>query len=202
MSKRMFCFFIIFSLLTQNLNAQYKLQPYDEIEINVIGQPELSRKVTIDPDGKIAIPLIGEIKASGVTVSELTVLIKEKIKDIVPITDINISLVSWRKTKVYIFGEINKPGEYTFDANEEPSLITAIAKSGGVTQQANLRRIEILKATGKTEYIDLKKMWGKDIILSHGDAIFIKRKSFISLELITTLSWLTYLWISIIKMVK
>jgi polysaccharide export outer membrane protein len=201
--KNCLIYTLILLLTTYNIFSQqaYILKPLDEIEINVLGQPEMSRKFTVGPDGKITFPLIGEVEVKGRTLSEVASLLKEKLKIYIPITDITVNLATSKSVSVYIFGEVKSPGEYKF--SEQPTLIKLIAAAGGPTQNANLSKIEIIKSDKTKIMVNLKKDWNEgNFTLSYGDTVFIKNKGLVELNLIQSLSWLIWTWVSIYTMTR
>jgi polysaccharide export outer membrane protein len=201
--KNCLIYTLILLLTTYNIFPQqaYILKPLDEIEINVLGQPEMSRKFTVGPDGKITFPLIGEVEVKGRTLSEVASLLKEKLKIYIPITDITVNLATSKSVSVYIFGEVKSPGEYKF--SEQPTLIKLIAAAGGPTQNANLSKIEIIKSDKTKIMVNLKKDWNEgNFTLSYGDTVFIKKKGLVELNLIQSLSWLIWIWVSIYTMTR
>ena len=201
--KNCLIYTLILLLTTYNIFPQqaYILKPLDEIEINVLGQPEMSRKFTVGPDGKITFPLIGEVEVKGRTLSEVASLLKEKLKIYIPITDITVNLATSKSVSVYIFGEVKSPGEYKF--SEQPTLIKLLAAAGGPTQNANLSKIEIIKSDKTKIMVNLKKDWNEgNFTLSYGDTVFIKNKGLVELNLIQSLSWLIWTWVSIYTMTR
>jgi len=201
--KNCLIYTLILLLTTYNIFPQqaYILKPLDEIEINVLGQPEMSRKFTVGPDGKITFPLIGEVEVKGRTLSEVASLLKEKLKIYIPITDITVNLATSKSVSVYIFGEVKNPGEYKF--YEQPTLIKLIAAAGGPTQNANLSKIEIIKSDKTKIMVNLRKDWNEgNFTLSYGDTVFIKKKRLVELNLIQSLSWLIWIWVSIYTMTR
>jgi polysaccharide export outer membrane protein len=201
--KNCLIYTLILLLTTYNIFSQqaYILKPLDEIEINVLGQPEMSRKFTVGPDGKITFPLIGEVEVKGRTLSEVASLLKEKLKIYIPITDITVNLATSKSVSVYIFGEVKSPGEYKF--SEQPTLIKLIAAAGGPTQNANLSKIEIIKSDKTKIMVNLKKDWNEgNFTLSYGDTVFIKNEGLVELNLIQSLSWLIWTWVSIYTMTR
>jgi len=201
--KIVFIYTLIFLLIPYNIFPQqiYILKPLDEIEINVLGQPELSRRFTVGPDGKITFPLIGEIDVKGKTLADVSNILKEKLKMYIPITDITVNLATSRLISVYIFGEVKNPGEYKF--NEQPTLIKLIAAAGGPTHNANLSKIEIIKSDKTKIGVNLKKDWNDgNFALSYGDTVFVKKKKIVEINMIHSLSWIIWTWLSIYIMSK
>jgi polysaccharide export outer membrane protein len=202
-TKKILIFFLIMLLILPSLHPQqtYMIKPLDEIEVSVLGQPELSKKFIVGLDGKIIFPLIGEVNVAGQTPSEVANILKEKLKVYLPITDITVNLSTSRYISIYIFGEVKNPGEYKF--YEQPTLLKVIAASGGPTQNANLSKIEIIRPDKTKIKVNLQKDLNEsNFTLCNGDTIFVKKKKWVELGLIQTISWLIWTWVSIYTMSK
>lgn len=205
--KQKLVIFIIILLVATSLfpwQENYILKPNDEIEVFVLGQPDLSKRFIIRPDGKITLPLIGEVDAAGKTITELTSELKRKLSLFLPINEVSVNLVSSNVVRVYVFGEVKNPGEYTFPQNEKVTLIKLLAKAGGPNSQASLKNIEIIKNNSeKVIKVNISKNYSKaDMELENGDTVFVKKKKFVELSLIQTISWLIWTWMSIYIMSK
>lgn len=153
----------------------YVLGPGDTIEIVVFGEPDLSRTVTIKPDGTIALPLIGEVKAAGKTtgqlVAELTALYKKYLKS----PSVSVVVRELRVERIYILGQVNRPGEY--QVRQGMGILELLASAGGPTARADLAKAVIIR--GKTETIQLNLLQAfatntnPDVKLQPGDVLFI-----------------------------
>lgn len=155
------------------------LGPRDEIAVNVWKNDDLKRTVQIDPSGNIQFPLIGELKASGLTIIQLrekmTGLLSKYIVD--PRVDINVS--SLKNLKVYVLGEVKTPG--TFDWRSGMLAWEGISQAGGFTTDANEENILLVrnengKATIKS--LNLTAMLKgdrltQDVFLRNGDVIYV-----------------------------
>ncbi len=153
----------------------YVLGPGDTIEIVVFGEPDLSRTVTIKPDGTISLPLIGEVKAAGKTtaqlVAELTNLYKKYLKS----PSVSVVVRELRVERIYILGQVNRPGEY--QVRQGMGILELLASAGGPTTRADLAKAVIIR--GKTETIQLNLLQAfatntnPDVKLQPGDVLFI-----------------------------
>ena len=133
----------------------YILGPGDIINIRIVDMPELSGQRTILNDGTIQIPLVGNLRISGLTIKQSKKIITEELSNelLKPIVDLTI--IKERPIRVSLVGELARPGIYSLTTNEKtqtlgsptivnsgmPTLIDAIQKAGGITQQANLRTV-------------------------------------------------------------
>lgn len=205
--KFLYFFFILFLVVSQKAFVHqpedYRLKVADEIEVVILGQPELSKRFIIRPDGKINFPLIGEVEAEGKTIVELTNLLKQKLSFFLPISEISINLVSGKTIRVYIFGEVKNPGEYTFAEGEKVTLLKLLAKAGGPTSSANLKEIKIIKINSQIIKVNMAKNYSKSNIEIEPDStVVVPKKRIAELSLIQTISWLIWIWLSSYVMIK
>ena len=125
------------------------LQPGDTLQISVWQDPKLDRQVVIAPDGMISFPLAGHIKAEGITPQALENLLRARLKkNYTERLDITVSLAavnpndqSASRPRVYISGEVLKPGPYPL--KPPITIAQAISLAGGVSAFAASRRIQV-----------------------------------------------------------
>ncbi len=150
----------------------------DIIEISVYGEPELLRTYRIDSSGKINYPLIGSIQVSGKNQNEVTTEIEAKLKDKhFKNPQVTIFLKESNSKKVYVLGQVNKAGAYTY--LPQMTILQLIATGGGFTSIANKNGV-ILKRTIKSKEhsitIPMDRVISgdiKDIILIPNDIIYV-----------------------------
>ncbi len=126
--------------------ASYTLSPSDEIEVFVWKEEDLSRNVTIRPDGGISYPLVGEVKAAGQSVAELQALMQERIRAYVPSAVVSVSLTKVSGYRIYVMGEVNNPGEYVL--NHYVTVAQALTLADGLTAFAKQSDILIMRNSG------------------------------------------------------
>ncbi len=130
-----------------------ELGPGDIIHINVYKEKELSGKYMIDSDGTIVFPFIGQIKISGMTPNQaaekIASLLRGKyLKD----PQVTIYVDQYNSKKVYVLGEVNKPGTFRYEDNM--NIIQAITLAGGFSRYAAKNRTSVIrKIDGKEEKI-------------------------------------------------
>ena len=125
------------------------LQPGDTLQISVWQDPKLDRQVVVGPDGMISFPLAGHIKAGGITPQALENLLRARLqKNYTGKLDVTVSLAAVNPTeaadnrpRVYISGEVLKPGPYP--AKPPIDVAQAIALAGGLSPFGASRRIQI-----------------------------------------------------------
>ncbi len=168
----------------------YVLGPGDQIEVTVFGDPDLSRTVTIKPDGVIALPLIKEVKAAGKTASQLEAELTRLYSRYLKAPSVSISVRQFRMDHIYVMGEVAKPGRY--DMTENMTVLDALSLAGGTTDRANLDGTHIARVEGgKSKAIPVKVnqlIQGKDaaqnVKLRNGDLIYIPRRGLTLLDIL------------------
>ncbi|WP_245656684.1 polysaccharide biosynthesis/export family protein [Novosphingobium naphthalenivorans] len=132
----------------------YVLGPSDHLDIDVFGIPELSKSVTVDLTGQIALPLVGELKVSGMTTSELTTLLAQKLQQahvLDPQVTVNISTAA---SQIFtVDGSVAKPG--IFPLSGRMSLMRAIARAEGTTEFARENYVVVFRTVEGNRYAAL-----------------------------------------------
>ena len=150
-----------------------KLGPNDRIRIIVFGQPTLTGEYTLDGNGTLAFPLIGNIPASGSTTSDLQRVIAAKLH---PQYLINPSVSAEIVTRrpFYVVGEVQKPGNYPYVS--DITAINAVAMAGGFTYRArkNDFYIKRLDKDGRMVRIEAKA----GTVIKAGDTLEVRERYF------------------------
>jgi polysaccharide export outer membrane protein len=115
----------------------------DVLAINVWKEAEISRVVPVRPDGKISLPLIGELQASGRTPRQLQDEIAKKLKDYVAEPEVNVIVQEIRSQKFNVLGMVAHPGSYTL--TKPMRVMDAIAMAGGLRDFAKQKDIYVLR---------------------------------------------------------
>ncbi len=128
--------------------AEYRLGPGDVLTMTVWGdqQEQQAQKpqlieYTIRPDGRVAFPLVGEVKAEGLTAAELTAVITEGVAKYFKVPQVTLNVAKFRTVRVYVLGEIAKPGLYEIENRHR--LLDAIGLAGSYTKSAAKKHIFI-----------------------------------------------------------
>ena len=115
----------------------------DVLAVNVWKDAEVSRVVPVRPDGRISVPLIGELQASGQTVKQLEAEIRTKLKDYVSEPEVTVIVQEIKSQKFNVLGMVMRPGSYTL--TKPMSVIDAIALAGGFRDFAKQKDIYVLR---------------------------------------------------------
>src|SRR6266851_626185 len=124
-------------------DPNYAIGPEDELYVNVWKEPEISRAVPVRPDGKISLPLLNDVQASGLTAMELANVITEGLKKFInsPLVTVTVSEINSRR--VYVTGEVSRPGAFPLLPNM--TVLQALTSAGGFTQFARTKNIYVLR---------------------------------------------------------
>lgn len=157
----------------------YLLGPEDVIEISVWKNDNLSKTVLIRPDGKISLPLIGDVQAAGQTTVQLRDTIKERLKEYKETPEVSIIVKEINSLAVFVTGEVAHPGKLMLKS--DTSLLQAISLVGGFTQYASKNNMILLRRVGGVEtrkvirYKDIVSgnKPEDDVLLQRGDTIIV-----------------------------
>jgi polysaccharide export outer membrane protein len=135
-------------------SASTKATPYtigsdDIIDVLVWKEPQLSGRVRVASDGRITMPLIGQIMAANQTTGQLQDGLTERFSRFVHNPQVTVRIFNPASRAFYALGEVVKPGRYPLMSGEV--LSQALAAAGGTTEYANLRKIKIVRRTSDTE---------------------------------------------------
>ncbi len=157
----------------------YLIQPGDLLEVSVWKEDYLERDILVRPDGGVTFPLAGDVLAAGRTVADVQAQITSQLSRFIPDPVVTVSLKEIRGNKVYVLGQVQKPGAFVM--NPRVDVMQALALAGGTTPFANTNDIKILRRSGpRQEVIDFRysevekgRKLGQNIILKSGDIIVV-----------------------------
>jgi polysaccharide export outer membrane protein len=135
------------------LRSDYIIGPGDVLQITVWKNDTLSRLVPVRPDGKVSMPLLHDIQASGLTAMQLRDKIATALAEFMPNPEVAVSVNDVRSLRVSILGEVAKPG--VLELRGQTTILEAIAMAGGFKDFASPSKITILRTdeSGKTKRI-------------------------------------------------
>ena len=169
------------------MKGSYRLTPLDVLYIRVFQEPDLDTVYKINADGNIVMPLIGAVKIGGLTVSDAQLKIKELYeKDYLVNANITIFVTEYAPRRVYVIGQVLRPGEVLFPAEQELTLSRAIANAGGPSRIAKTRAINVKRkladGTIRVFEVDLDAILNDksatDFPLRDNDTIEVKESAF------------------------
>jgi polysaccharide export outer membrane protein len=157
--------------------ADYRLRLGDKLRVEVHRDPQMSQSVQIRPDGKITLPLIGDIAAIGRTPTELRDDITRELTAYITRPVVTVIVVEATPPLAYVVGEVASPGAVTFQG-ESLTALQAIALAGGLKDFADRRNIRVLRRslTGHTviEFDYRRAIDGRaPVYLQPGDTVVV-----------------------------
>jgi polysaccharide export outer membrane protein len=156
----------------------YVIGPEDVLHIAVWREPDLTATLPVRPDGKISLPLLNDVQASGLTPQQLADSLTEKLKKYVADPRVTVVVTQINSKRVYMVGEVFHPGPMSLIANM--TVLQALS-SAGLNQFANTKRIYVLRTeNGKQQKLPVnyrKLVKGEQIeqnyLLQPGDEIVV-----------------------------
>jgi polysaccharide export outer membrane protein len=122
---------------------EYTIGPDDLLAVNVWKEPEISRNVLVRPDGKISLPLVGDLRAGGRTPTQLQDDIKGQLLNYLSNPEVTVIVQEARSQKFNILGEVEHPGSYPL--TRSMTVLDAIAVAGGLRDFAKAHKIYVLR---------------------------------------------------------
>jgi polysaccharide export outer membrane protein len=165
--------------------TDYVMQPSDLIRVLIFQQPDLLREVRITQEYTITLPLIGTIDLRGRTVRQAEEIIRSLYdKDYLVNPQVNLTVLEYTQRTVQVVGAVNQPGAVVFPPEQKMGLIEAIARAGGQSRIADLKRVRLTRtnAEGKAEnqIINVDDMMkgnsNEQYLLQKGDVIFVPER--------------------------
>jgi polysaccharide export outer membrane protein len=155
---------------------EYRIGVDDVLSISVWETPNLSLEVVVRPDGMISFPLLDDIPAEGKTPLELKAYLTKRLSPFIKEPIVTVIVRSFNSLKVYIQGEVLKPGSYSF--REKFSLAEVVAMAGGIKNESADYLKAFIMREGKKLDVDFHKLFregdiSQNIMLKPNDTIFI-----------------------------
>jgi polysaccharide export outer membrane protein len=124
---------------------EYLVNVGDMLNIRVLGHDDMSTHVRVRSDGRVAVPIIGEISAAGKRPSALRAEVEGRLKDYLVMPSVTLNIDESLPLKITLLGEFGHPGVFPVEANT--SLAQAMAMGGGLTEYASRDRIFVMRST-------------------------------------------------------
>jgi polysaccharide export outer membrane protein len=159
--------------------SSYRIGEQDALTITVWKEKDMSSSVVVRPDGKITVPLVGELKVIGLTPLQLQSILAEDLEPFIKVPKVTVAVAEIRSRKVYVIGHTAREGPFMI--NSSTTVLQLIAQAGGVRDFAKRKKIYILRVHGTEQtripfnYDDVIK--GKhpeqNVLLEPGDTIVV-----------------------------
>lgn len=176
-------------------DSGYVIGVEDVLEIKVWGHEDLSRSVTVASDGYFSFPLIGNVKAGGLTAKQVEGDVARRLdKDYIVNPQVTVTVTGFKSKKVYVFGEIAQPGIYYLSKSD--TLLEVISQVGGVTSNVGREIIIVRPSAGSDQpasldsknseliHIDLQALLSgdidKNVTVQNNDTIYVPKASMFS----------------------
>jgi polysaccharide export outer membrane protein len=154
---------------------EFVIGPLDVLFVHVLHEPDMTGRVEVGPDGMISLVLAGEFRAQGLTSSQLSDAIKERLRATIRTPEVSVQVVQVNSRKFTLQGEIRKPGTYPFSA--PITVLEALAEGQGFSDWANTKKIYILRNGKRLKFNYKDVSHGKhseqNVIVQNGDQIFV-----------------------------
>jgi protein involved in polysaccharide export with SLBB domain len=164
------------------LAPQTALGAGDVFEVKVFGDPELSGIYRVASDGTVRFALIGNVAVAGLTTSQASEAIQEKLARYLVHPDVSIFVKEFNSKKIYVFGQVQRPG--TFPYEDGMNIIQAITLAGGFDKLANkntayvTRRVEGREQRLEVSIHDIREGKAPNYRLEPGDIVFVAETLF------------------------
>jgi polysaccharide export outer membrane protein len=153
----------------------YKLGPDDVVFVRVWREPDLSGTMAVRPDGKITLPLINEIQASGLTPVQLGAEVTAALSKFVNNPQVMVAVQAVRSKRYYMSGEIQRAGAYPLAS--PTTIFEALTMAGGFHEFANKKKIMIIRGGKRFRFNWNQVVKGKNleqnILLESGDQVIV-----------------------------
>lgn len=171
-------------------NEEYQLGRGDEITVNFAGRPEMQAKPIVGPDGRISLPLAGDIMVAGLTRPQAAAAIETALSSYYTNLSVQVIVTKYTANRVVLLGAVDHPGMFTFDGT--PSLLEVLARGGvqagpnksGTTSDVNQipERCAIYRGTDQVVWVELRQMMETgnalaDLRLRRDDVVYVPSSS-------------------------
>jgi len=127
-------------------SEEYRVGPGDKLRIEVYKDPQLSQSVQVRPDGKITLPLVGDLEATGRTPLELREALAKSLKEYITNPTVTVIVVEALASQVFVMGEVSKPGPIQIYG--PTTIVQVLAMAGGFKEFANTKDVQVLRPNG------------------------------------------------------
>jgi polysaccharide biosynthesis/export protein len=166
--------------------TDYRLSAADLISVTVYQDKELDRKVRINTDGTVSLPLIGAIAIGGKSLAEAQSTIESKLAQYLVSPQVSLFIEDYGNKTVFVMGEVAKPGSYPIPTESRMTLLEAISTAGGFTPIAAQDRARVLRYVNgasvtyniNTKEITQQGQKDKDMVLEPNDIVYIPQSFF------------------------
>ena len=146
--------------------GDYRLAPGDKLRVEVYKDAQLSQSLQVRPDGKVTLPLVGDIVAADLTPIQLRDRITNSLKEYVTNPVVTVIVVEASPVTVYVMGEVLQPG--SIPMRGPMTVLQALAMAGGFKEFANTKDVKVLRPRAGSNSVETIRFNYKEVI--NGDA--------------------------------
>jgi len=128
--------------------AAYVIGPGDKLQINVYGQPELSKEYGVSSEGALSLPLIGQVRAAGLSVAQVEAEVRQRLSEYLIKPQVSVAMQQSHQ-RFTVLGEVQKPGSFTLE--KPTTVMEAVSMAGGLTPKAAPNRTRVIRFSGGKE---------------------------------------------------
>ncbi len=171
-------------------DEEYQLGKGDEITVNFAGRPEMQAKLVVGPDGRITLPLAGDILVAGLSRPASAKAIEAALADYYTNLSVQVTVTKYTANRIVLLGAVDHPGSFTFDGT--PTLLEVLARGvveagpnkSGTTPDVNQipERCAIYRGTDQVVWVELRAMMETgnalaDLRLRRDDVVYVPSTS-------------------------
>jgi polysaccharide export outer membrane protein len=150
---------------------EYRIGSGDKLQINVYKEADLSQALQVRPDGRITMPLVGDLAAAGQTPMQLQRRLAESLREYVSNPVVTVMVVEVAERVIYVMGEVNNPGAVPLKGSM--TVLQALAVAGGFKEFANKGGIKVLRKTPGSDRVDTIPFSYKDAVRSDAPVFYL-----------------------------
>jgi polysaccharide export outer membrane protein len=173
----------------QSAGNDYRIGPKDVLKVTVWGHDDLSRSVSVSTDGTVIFPLVGEVRAAGLTASQLEERLRALLgRDYLVDPQVSVAVQEYRSQRVFVFGEVVRPGIYMLSG--QSTLLDILSQAGGPSATAG-REVVVVRlprsegpavpgaAGSETFRVSLRKLLAggptENLAIQDGDSVYVPK---------------------------
>lgn len=169
--------------------TEYTVGVGDEIEVKLPYNAEFSDRVTVGPDGRFTLPLIGEVRAEGRTVADLTAELDSRFSQDLRSPRVQVAIRNYVSQRIFVGGEVSKPGVYTLQGRTGLMEAVIVANGNGSLDTARMSQVVLIRRSRDGQpmmrTVDLTKFIRgseNDVPLQSSDVVFVPKSTIAELN--------------------
>lgn len=169
--------------------SDYRIQPLDVLRITVFQEPDMSSEVRVAKEGAVGLPLLGPVKLVGLHTDEAARLIERLYKEheVLLAPSVSVAVLGYTSQTVNVLGAVNQPGSVQLPPEQRFYVLDAVTKAGGFSRVADMRKLSVVRRTGKEGAVKVMELnlekfirgeTDQNIRLEPEDVIYVSERNF------------------------